>query len=72
MKIQSMVQIRSTISFPQELYGNLKEISKEKKVSLVWVVRDATEKYTADQASKRRVGEKASHRATGKATRRAA
>jgi hypothetical protein len=27
----------------------LEELAKQKKVSLAWVVRDATEKYVADQ-----------------------
>ena len=71
MKAQSTVQIRSTISFPQELYEISQDIAKEKKVSLAWVVRDAAERYVADQAAKGRGGEKASFRATGKATRRA-
>jgi metal-responsive CopG/Arc/MetJ family transcriptional regulator len=71
MKAQRMVQIRSTISFPQELYKNLQDIAKEKKVSLAWIVRDAAERYVADQAAKGRGGKKGGFRATGKATRRA-
>jgi metal-responsive CopG/Arc/MetJ family transcriptional regulator len=49
MKAQSTVQVRATISFPPELYETLEEIAKKKKVSLAWVVRDAAEKYIADQ-----------------------
>lgn len=41
--------IRATISFPPELYKTLEEIAKQKKVSLAWVVRDATERYVADK-----------------------
>ena len=37
--------IRASISFPPELYRTLEEIAKQKKVSLAWVVRDATEQY---------------------------
>jgi predicted DNA-binding protein len=37
------------VSFPPELYRTLEEIAKHKKVSLAWVVRDAAEKYVADQ-----------------------
>jgi metal-responsive CopG/Arc/MetJ family transcriptional regulator len=40
---------RASISFPPELYRTLEEIAKQKKVSVAWVVRDATEKYVADQ-----------------------
>jgi hypothetical protein len=71
MKAQSTVQIRTTISFPSDLYETLEEIAGKKKVSLAWVVRDTAERYVANQATKGRGGEKASLRATGKATRRA-
>jgi metal-responsive CopG/Arc/MetJ family transcriptional regulator len=41
--------VRATISFPSELYQTLEEIARQKKVSLAWVVRDATEKYVSDK-----------------------
>ncbi len=41
--------IRASITFPADLYETLEEIAKQKKVSLAWVVRDAAEKYVADQ-----------------------
>ncbi|WP_419856620.1 CopG family transcriptional regulator [Candidatus Palauibacter irciniicola] len=37
------------MSFPPELYKILKGIAREKKVSVAWVVRDAAEKYVAEQ-----------------------
>jgi metal-responsive CopG/Arc/MetJ family transcriptional regulator len=40
---------RASVSFPAELYGELERIAEAKKVSVAWVVRDATEKYIADQ-----------------------
>lgn len=49
MKSQSTAQVRATISFPPDIYETLEVIAKEKKVSLAWVVRDATEKYIADK-----------------------
>ena len=49
MKDQSTVQVRATISFPPGVYETLETIAKEKKVSLAWVVREATEKYIADK-----------------------
>jgi len=50
MKAQSSAaKVRSTISFPPDLYETLEGLAKEKKVSLAWVVRDAAEKYVADQ-----------------------
>ena len=45
----SAATVRATISFPPDLYETLEDLAKEKKVSLAWVVRDAAEKYVADQ-----------------------
>lgn len=41
--------MRATISFPYELYKTLEGIAREKKVSLAWVVREASEQYVADK-----------------------
>ena len=41
--------MRATISFPPDIYKTLEVIAKEKKVSLSWVVRDATEQYVANK-----------------------
>jgi metal-responsive CopG/Arc/MetJ family transcriptional regulator len=41
--------VRASISFPRGLYSTLKEIAREKKVSLAWVVRDAAEQYVAEK-----------------------
>jgi hypothetical protein len=49
MKPQSTTQVRATISFPPDVYETLELIAKQKKVSLAWVVRDATEQYLADK-----------------------
>lgn len=40
---------RASITFPMGLYRTLEAIAKQKKVSVAWVVRDAAEKYVADQ-----------------------
>ena len=40
---------RASVSFPRSLYVELERIAKQKKVSVAWVVRDAAEKYVADQ-----------------------
>ena len=37
--------IRASISFPSELYETLENLAKRKKVSLAWVVREASERY---------------------------
>jgi hypothetical protein len=49
MKGQNTAQVRATISFPPDVYETLETIAKGKKVSLAWVVREATEKYIADK-----------------------
>lgn len=41
--------IRASVSFPCELYETIELIAKEKKVSVAWIVRDATEKYVDEQ-----------------------
>ncbi|TXH51032.1 MAG: CopG family transcriptional regulator [Cellvibrionales bacterium] len=41
--------IRATASIPSDIYASLQNIAKQKKVSVAWVIRDATEKYIADQ-----------------------
>lgn len=41
--------LRASISFPPELYRLLEQIASQKKVSLAWVIRDAAEKYVAEQ-----------------------
>jgi Ser-tRNA(Ala) deacylase AlaX len=47
--IDPAVSVRATISFPAEIYATLEEIAKRKKVSIAWVVREAAERYVADQ-----------------------
>lgn len=41
--------VRATISFPSDIYQTLEDIARQKKVSLAWVVREATEQYIADK-----------------------
>ena len=48
--------VRATISFPPDLYETLEGIAKQKKVSLAWVVREAAERYVAEQALPKRRG----------------
>lgn len=40
---------RASISFPSKLYQVVERIAEEKKVSVAWVIRQATEKYVVDQ-----------------------
>lgn len=41
--------VRATISFPSEIYQTLEDIARQKKVSLAWVVREASEQYIAEK-----------------------
>ena len=49
MKLQSANAVRASISFPPDIYQTLEDLAKQKKVSLAWVVWEATEKYIAEQ-----------------------
>ena len=40
---------RASVGFPPEVYRTLEKMAKQKKVSVAWVVREAAEKYVADQ-----------------------
>lgn len=40
---------RTSASLPPELYSTLQDIARQKKVSVAWVIRDAVEKYIAEQ-----------------------
>ena len=40
---------RASVSFPPELYETLEAVAREKKVSVAWVVREAAERYVAEQ-----------------------
>jgi hypothetical protein len=42
-------QPRASITFPPELYKTIEDLARRKKVSIAWVVRDAVEKYVADE-----------------------
>lgn len=44
---------RASVTFPTSLYQSLEEIARLKKVSVAWVVRDAAERYVAEQSPKK-------------------
>jgi len=48
-KAKSGAQPRASITFPAELYKTIEDLAQRKRVSIAWVVRDAVEKYVADQ-----------------------
>ena len=45
----STARVRTTISFPPEMYGTIERIAQDKKVSVAWVVRDAVDTYFAEK-----------------------
>ena len=47
--MESKSALRASVGFPPELYRTLEKMAKQKMVSLAWVVREAAEKYVADQ-----------------------
>lgn len=40
---------RASVSFPNNVYAELERLAAAKKVSLAWVVREAAERYVAEQ-----------------------
>ena len=40
---------RASVSLPPDIYSILQALAREKKVSVAWVMRDAAEKYIAQQ-----------------------
>jgi hypothetical protein len=40
---------RASASLPPDTYRTMQDIAKQKKVSVAWVIRDAAEKYIAEQ-----------------------
>ena len=40
---------RQSVTFTPAIYAELERLAKEKKVSIAWVVREATERYIAEQ-----------------------
>lgn len=47
--VKTPAALRASVSFPPEIYRTLQQIAKQKKVSVAWVMRDAADKYIAEQ-----------------------
>lgn len=48
-KKETDTKTRMSVSLPAALHMELERIARDKKVSLAWVMREAAEKYVADQ-----------------------
>ena len=48
-KAPSTARVRTTISFPPEMYATIERIARDKKVSIAWVMRDAVDTYLAEK-----------------------
>jgi hypothetical protein len=71
MKTKNASFVRASISFPFGIYQSLGTLAKQKKVSLAWVVREAAERYVADETAEGGGRQKQAVNAAGKFTRRA-
>lgn len=40
---------RTSVTFPVDVYASLELVAKRKKVSVAWVIREAAERYVADE-----------------------
>ena len=49
--LETVSSVRASISFSPDTYEMLKRLARKKKVSLAWVVRDAVDRYVAEQVS---------------------
>jgi hypothetical protein len=70
LEAQRKAAVRASTGFPPDLYETLEEIAQQKKVSLAWVVRDAAERYVADETAEGGEGKRRTVRAVEKLTRR--
>ncbi|MBL8496796.1 CopG family transcriptional regulator [Nitrosomonas sp. JL21] len=52
-RTKANIACRTSVTFPPELYEALEAIARSKKVSIAWVVRDAAEKYVANETSRK-------------------
>jgi predicted transcriptional regulator len=41
--------VRATVSLPRDIHQTLGALARQKKVSMAWVMRDAAERYVAEQ-----------------------
>lgn len=41
--------VRASVSLPPDIYKTIEALAKQKKVSAAWIMRDAAEKYVAEQ-----------------------
>ncbi len=41
--------VRTSVTLPSDVYNTLAQVAKGKKVTVAWVIRDAAEKYIAEQ-----------------------
>lgn len=46
---ENIASLRASVSFPPDLYQMLEAIAEQKKVSVAWVVREATAEYVTNQ-----------------------
>lgn len=48
-RIRKNAMPRTSVSFPPEVYNTLEYLAKRKKVSMGWIVREAVDKYIAEE-----------------------
>jgi len=41
--------VRTSVTLPQDIYRTMEALARQKKVSTAWVMRDAAERYVAEQ-----------------------
>jgi hypothetical protein len=46
---EQVPSVRTTVSIPSDTYQVVEALAEQKKVSMAWVVRDALDRYVAEQ-----------------------
>lgn len=47
--IENPLEVRATVSLRRDVYLSLEALAKQKKVSTAWILREAADRYLADQ-----------------------
>lgn len=47
-KARARKTVRTSVTLPRELYESLGLLAKDKRVTVAWIIRDASEKYVGE------------------------
>ena len=47
-QVQATKSVRTSVTLPRDVYETLVLLAKDKRVTVAWVIRDASEKYVGE------------------------